>query len=250
MSVAERVDFKKGRELPDRSYTYSQMKSEGWTDAQISDAFQIMSYELGLKAQMASFSTHWLGWPMIKWPNDLLLMAELIWDVRPALIIETGTLGGGSAMFFASVLDACGRGKIVSIDKTPFKASLPNHPRITYFGSRSSVDPQVVQDVKDWVKAADGPVMVVLDSDHAKDHVLAELDTYGPMVTPASWLIVEDVNLDCRPVKAQLMADAPHQGPALALEEWLPKHPDFRLDERKADRYLWSANSFIRRQRT
>src|SRR5262249_55773597 len=170
--------------------------------------------------------------------------AELVWELKPHLIIETGTAFGGSALYFAHLLDAVCAGQVVSIDLKPVENNYPRHPRITYLGGYSSVDAALVDRRQRIYNVTGGPTLVVLDSDHAKDHVLAELRAYASFVTPGSWLVVEDSNVNGHPVYPE---HGP--GPQEALDEWLPKHPDFKVDEKRATKFLFSMHTWIRRQR-
>src|SRR5262249_25893738 len=183
-----------------------------------------------------------------KWPCDLHLYAELVWELKPRLIIETGTAYGGSALYFAHLLDAIGRGKVVSVDIKPVENNYPRHPRIAYIGGKSSTSPEALQEVRAWAYGlADiygSPKLVVLDSDHAKDHVLAELDAYSRLIHGGDWLVIEDTNIGGHPVYPEF-----GPGPQEALDEWLPKHPDFKVDEKRAAKFLFSMHTWCRRQR-
>jgi cephalosporin hydroxylase len=167
-------------------------------------------------------NTYWRGVPVLKCPLDLWVYQEILHEVRPDFIVEAGTKHGGSAYFLASVCDLLGRGEVVTIDVEPLPGR-PDHPRITYV-TGSSTDPDVLAEVDERIVEASG-VMVILDSDHSRKHVLAELDAWHPRVTVGSYLIVEDTNINGHPV-------APQRGPGPweAVAEWLPAHPDFRRD--------------------
>src|SRR5947209_2964909 len=119
----------------------------------------------------------WLGRPV--WQNvfDLWVMQETIAEIKPALLIETGTNRGGSALFFAHLFDLMGHGNVVTIDVE--KVHDLSHPRITFLLG-SSISAQVVGNVQALARAATGPVMVTLDSDHRAPHVRAELHAYAP----------------------------------------------------------------------
>jgi cephalosporin hydroxylase len=177
-------------------------------------------------------------------PQDLITLSDIIWQIKPKLIIESGTAAGGSALFMASYCDAMGFGKILTIDFRPADRNYPAHPRVAFLGGRSSVDEGVLAEVKTYVDFYGGPVMVILDSDHSKDHVLKELDAYHGFVTPGSYMVVEDTNVGGRPV---LLEHGP--GPGHALDEWLPKHPDYKIDDRVAKWQIWSQHSWVRRTR-
>lgn len=198
----------------------------------VDDAFHRRWYDAFYTHTMTYFE----GVPLIKNPMDLWIYQEILWTLRPTLIIETGTALGGSALFFARQLDLLGvpGGKVVSIDiehPKPPKHVLPVHPRIT-FVLGSSLDPDIQASVR--AAASTHPrVMVVLDSDHGKEHVLAELAAYAPLVTPGQFLVVEDTNIDVPLAKG--WHGGP--GPGAALQEWLPHHGEFERDL-IAERYV------------
>jgi cephalosporin hydroxylase len=176
--------------------------------------------------------TNWMGVPIFKAPSDMVAYAEIIHETKPDLIIETGTCYGGSALFFANMMDIVGRGKVITIDIHQHEQR-PKHPRITY-AQGSSSDPDAVA----WLTVeADGRrTMVVLDSDHRKRHVLAELEAYAPLVSQGHYLVVEDTNVNGHPVDWK---QGP--GPMEALEEWLPDHPEFKRDARP-ERFMLTFN--------
>ena len=205
--------------------------------AEAIDAFHRVFY--------ASKQTHGLtfyeGVPVLKNPMDLWVAQEIIWDLRPTLIIETGTAYGGSALYYARQLDRVGEGHVITIDMEPAE-KLPTHPRVSYVKGFSSVH----QDVVNYVgkAAATHPrVMVVLDSEHSKRHVLDELDNYAEMVTPGQFLVVEDTNLNGRPVPIDWRGGP---GPGPAVDEWLPQHPEFARAA-MAERYLVTFHTWLRR---
>lgn len=180
---------------------------------------------------------------MLKYPTDLFVYADLIWRVRPALIIECGTFSGASALYMAHQLDAIGGdGVVVTIDVDDWSGpdGYPDHVRLRYI-TGSSIDP----DTLDYAMAhyEGGPVLVILDSCHRADHVYRELQMYGELVTIGSYLIVEDTNVhDVR--------DDYGPGPDDALAKWLPQHPEFVVD-RECERFLLTAapGGFLRRVR-
>jgi len=185
-------------------------------------------------------NTQWMGHRILKCPLDLWLYQEVLHALRPAVVIETGTAFGGSAHFMASMMDILGHGQIITIDIEHHEGR-PQHPRITYL-TGSSVAPDMVAHVRSLVGSA-GPVMVLLDSDHTRDHVLAELEAYAPFVTPGSYLVVEDTNLNGHPV-----FDDYGPGPMEALEAFLGRHPEFAHDP-AMDKFLLTFNpkGFLKR---
>lgn len=140
------------------------------------------------------------GVPILKNPLDLWVLQELIHYTKPALIIETGTAYGGSAYFMADVLDRVGRGAVITVDITPNPdPAVQAHPRV-WIVKGSSTDDLVSGFLRERVAATKGPVLVVLDSDHHAPHVARELELYAPLVPVGGYLIVEDTNLNGRPV--------------------------------------------------
>src|SRR5262249_41589898 len=195
-------------------------------DAAIDD-FHVAAYNAAQGGRSWGGATY-MGIKTWKWPCDLHLYAELVWELKPKTIIETGTAFGGSALYFAHLLDALGAGKVVSVDLKPVENNYPRHSRIAYVGGKSSTSPEELQEVRAWAYGlADiygSPTLVVLDSDHSKEHVLDELKMYSAFVHPGSWLVVEDTNLNGNPVYPDF-----GPGPKEALDEWLPRHPDFKV---------------------
>ena len=186
------------------------------------------------------FTTSWLGVRTLKFPTDMWMYQELIAEHRPAVLLETGTLWGGSALFFATIFDALGSGRVVTVDISA--PERPAHPRITYLQG-SSTDPEVVAQVKVLI-GDHGPVMAILDSDHARDHVLAELRVYGGLVTPGSYLVVEDTNVNGNPV---LPDHGP--GPGEAVAAFLDENHEFEIDTQRERFMLTSApGGFLRRK--
>ncbi|HMV69776.1 MAG TPA: CmcI family methyltransferase, partial [Myxococcota bacterium] len=140
--------------------------------------------------------TTWMGWPVVKCPTDLWAYQELIVATRPDVIIETGSWVGGSALFFAHMLDLVGHGRVISVDVQRVDGR-PEHPRITWVLG-DSADPATVARVHDL--AAGGAALVVLDASHRAAHVLAELRGYADLVPPGGCLVVEDTAFDGWPV--------------------------------------------------
>jgi cephalosporin hydroxylase len=175
-------------------------------------------------------NTYWRGVPVLKCPLDLWVYQEILDEVRPDVIVETGTMHGGSAYYLASICDLLGHGVVVSIDIEP-RRDRPEHPRITYL-TGSSTDPDIVAQVDERI-AEQAQVMVILDSDHSREHVLGELDVWHSKVSVGSYLIVEDTNINDHPV-------AEHRGPGPweAVAEWLPGHSGFRRDATREKFFL------------
>ncbi len=196
-----------------------------------------------LKAQTFATTT-WLGVPLVKTPNDIVVFQQIIVETRPDLIVETGVYLGGSALLFATLMDSLGiDGKVIAIDieTGSVRDKVAAHPRIELIEG-SSVDPTVVTRVRAEASKAQR-VMVDLDSDHRAHHVLEELRTYSPLVTPGCYLVVEDGFLGGRPVRPDAIP-----GPSEALDAWFGEAPPFQSD-RWHERYLLTQNprGFLRR---
>ncbi|MGH2614216.1 MAG: CmcI family methyltransferase [Thermomicrobiales bacterium] len=177
--------------------------------------------------------TYWLGHHVLKCPLDLWIYQEILHEVRPELIFETGTYRGGSALFLASICDLLGRGEVVTIDSARQKGR-PRHRRIAYL-TGSSTSRKILRQIRRRAKGK-SPILVILDSGHGKDHVLAELNAYAPFVTPGSYLIVEDTNLNGHPVEAD---HGP--GPAEAVAVFLAENDAFVQDDSR-EKFLLTFN--------
>lgn len=175
-------------------------------------------------------SVQWLGHPI--WQNvlDLWTIQETIAEVRPGLLIECGTNRGGSALFYAHLFDLMGTGEVVTVDIARLHDL--SHPRVTYlFGS--SISGEVVEEVRKKAASHTGPVMVILDSDHSRDHVRKELECYAPLVTPGSYCLVQDGVID---TLSPFRAGRP--GPLPAIEDFLKSNDAFELDIERCERFL------------
>lgn len=177
--------------------------------------------------------TTWFGVPIQKSPLDLQVFQELIWELKPDLIVEAGTYRGGSALFFATILDAIGHGRIVSMDIV-LQPDLPRHPRIVYLLGDSK-EQHIVRQVRQ-IAASAKTVLVDLDSDHHYSHVLAEMRAYAPLVTKGSYLIVEDTNINGHPVYPTF-----GPGPAEAVAQFLKQNHSF-VQDRGREKFLVTFN--------
>jgi len=190
-------------------------------------------------------TTTWFGVPAWKLPLDAWIIQELIWKVKPKLIIETGSGKGGSALFYASLM-FCMREEpteiplvadtsrsesfVISIDKAPvdihnFKNVNPVILQKIIFFSKNSVDPMTVEFAEKYVRHS-SPVMIMLDSWHSKEHVLEEMRLYAPFVSVGSYLIVEDTHVGGNPVPWDY-----GEGPMGAVKEFLLENNNFVIDK-------------------
>lgn len=180
-----------------------------------------------------------LGLPIIQFPADVMATQEAIWATKPDVIIETGVARGGSVIFMAAMLQLLGRGKVIGVDieiRAHNREAIENHflaPRVTLIEGSSTSDP-ILARVRESIPAG-ASVMVVLDSDHSRKHVLDELRAYGPLVTAGQYLVVADTVLG-RMTKEQTPTKRskiwyPGDEPLAALNEYLGETKRFVLDE-------------------
>lgn len=199
--------------------------------AAAADAFNLESN----KAQY-SYNFSWMGRPIIQYPQDMIAMQEIIWELKPDLIIETGIAHGGSLIYYASLLELIGNGEVLGIDidiRAHNKKEIEAHPmfkRIKMIEG-SAVDKALVEDVK-RIAAGKETVLVCLDSNHTHEHVLQELELYAPFVTPGSYIvvfdtIVQDLPNDYLPGRAWSKGN----NPKTALWEFLKKNDNFAIDK-------------------
>lgn len=186
-------------------------------------------------------TVRWLGRPIYQYPLDAWLIQEMVGEIGPELIIETGTWLGGSAFFYANLCDLMGQGEVISIDLAP-KGTMP-HPRITYI-TGSSVDPAIVSIVAKRVSQLEQRrVLVILDSDHTAGHVLKELEAYAPFVHVGGYVHVQDGSIDELPIfKAFVKRFGP--GPTAAVKAFLSNHPSFIRDIEVEERYIMTAHPY------
>lgn len=142
------------------------------------------------------YSFTWMGRPVIQLPEDMVRLQEVIWELKPDVLIETGVAHGGSLIFYASLFEAMGKGRVIGIDievRPHNRSAIEDHPmhkRIELIEG-SSTAPDTIERVRAHVGPTD-KVLVVLDSNHTKNHVLDELRAYGPMVTIGSYIVATD----------------------------------------------------------
>ncbi len=177
--------------------------------------------------------TLWLGIPTQKCPLDLWIYQEIIYELKPDLIVECGTADGGSALYLASLCDLINCGNVLTIDINQSHLR-PRHHRIHFLIGSSTSDEIIVQ-VKAMAKDKKS-ILVILDSDHHKDHVIKELQLYSQFVTPGSYLIVEDTNLNGNPVVPSF-----GPGPKEAVEEFLNENQQFFADINR-EKFMITAN--------
>ncbi len=202
------------------------------------EAFNVVSdlwVKLGWNAKY-SYTFSWLGRPLIQLPEDVMRIQEVIFDVKPDIIVETGVAHGGSLILYASLYEAMGtQGHVIGVDieiRPHNRSAIEAHPlakRITLIEG-SSVDEGIVAQVKSQIPAG-SKVLVILDSNHCYEHVLAELEAYHDIVTPGSYIVATDGIMS-------EVADTPRgepgwitDNPTKAAADFAAKHPQFEVQQ-------------------
>ena len=200
------------------------------------ESFEIIS-DLWLKVgwnEKYVYTFTWMGRPIIQLPEDVLRTQEVIYAIRPDVIVETGVAHGGSLILYASLCKAMGGGRVIGVDieiRKHNRHALESHELFPYItlieGSSVAVD--VVAKVRSLVKPGER-VLVILDSDHSKGHVLGELEAYSPMVSVGSYIVATDGSM-------QILYDVPrgrpewrYDNPVEAVREFVKAHPEFTIE--------------------
>ncbi|MCK9521085.1 MAG: cephalosporin hydroxylase family protein [Dehalococcoidia bacterium] len=197
--------------------------------------------DAGLRCAAHEFTKHlvrtnytknftWMGRPILQYPSDMFVMQELIWKIKPDVIIETGMAFGGTAVFYASVLEAIGKGVVVTVDIDPREENMaalvhgPLRGRISIIEGDSSTRRTkafVVRSIREQL-ACNATVLACLDSNHTEDHVYKELCLYSPLVSVGSYLVVFDTAIEHH--MTEQPADrpwGPGNNPMTAVARWL-----------------------------
>jgi cephalosporin hydroxylase len=200
------------------------------------ESFELIS-ELWVKigwTERYSYTFTWMGQPIIQLPADMFRVQEAVYAIKPDVILETGVAHGGSLLYYASLCKAAGRGRVIGVDieiRSHNREAIESHelsPYITLVEG-DSTGPDTVQAVKQQI----GPeevTLVILDSNHTKDHVLQELEAYHELVSPGSYVVVADTIMkdlyDVPRGKVGWQFDNPYE----AAQEFVQKHPDFEIE--------------------
>ncbi len=194
-----------------------------------------------------TFDSHYLGVESIQFPGDNWVMQEIISEIKPDFIVETGTAKGGTALFYATILDQLEKGKVITVDIEP------HDPKVLQFDTwrervealqGSSISPEIFNRIK--AKVEGRKVLVTLDSEHTKEHVLKELELYSKLVPPNSYIVVQDTHLNGHPVPWPRLEKT--GGPWEAVEEFLKTNKNFEID-RSREKHLVTQNpsGFLKR---
>lgn len=201
------------------------------------EGFKIIS-DIWLKSGWEAkyvYSFAWLGRPVIQLPEDMIRIQEVIFNVQPDVIIETGIAHGGSLIFYASLCKAMGKGRVIGVDieiRPHNRRAIEEHFLCKDYIEMiegSSVEPSIVKQVADKVKPGE-TVLIILDSNHTKSHVLNELETYAPLVTPGSYIVATDGIME---LVCGLDRTAPNwkeDNPKAAAIEFVEKNSDFEIE--------------------
>jgi len=197
------------------------------------EAFELLSLQwvrVGW-SQKYQYTFSWMGRPIIQLPEDVLRIQEVIYRVKPDVIIETGIAHGGSLIYYASLCKTMGKGRIIGIDieiRPHNRAAIESHELFSYITliEGSSVESAIVEQVKSLVKPQE-TVLVILDSNHTKEHVLRELEVYHSLVTPGSYIVATDG------IMKDLRGDPKWRidNPCVAALEFAQRHPEFTVEQ-------------------
>jgi len=195
-----------------------------------------------------TYNFQWLGRPIIQRPCDMFMIQELIWEIKPDLIIETGIARGGSIIFYASMLELLGRGKVIGIDidiREHNRREIERHSMFknTHLIEGSSISDDVLNSVNDYIKVNGcEKIMVVLDSNHTHTHVLEELRLYSPFVKKGSYIVVFDTGIEDYFLEETYIGRPWGKGnnPKTAVLEFLKENDRFEVDEKIEAKLLTS----------
>lgn len=206
------------------------------------------------------YSFAWFGRPFIQLPDDVLRLQEVVYSVRPTVVLECGIAHGGGQVFYASLLKAMGGGRVIGVDveiRPHNRKALEEHELYPYMTliEASSIAPETVKQVHSLIRP-DDRVLVALDSNHSKAHVLAELEAYAPLVSPGSYIIAMDGYMRDLVGAPRAKDDWSWNNPSEAAVEFAAAHPEFELVEPTwpfnegltRSRVTYWPNAFLRRR--
>lgn len=201
------------------------------------EAFDILSHQwvkVGWD-QKYSYTFSWFGRPIIQLPEDMVRLQEVLYRVKPDVIIETGVAHGGSLIYYASLCKAMGKGRVIGVDiviRPHNREAIEAHELASYITlvEGDSVAESVVGQVKAQLKPGE-TVLVLLDSCHTKQHVLSELEAYHALVTPGSYIVATDGVMKDLTDVPRGDPDWTWDNPTAAAAEFVARHPEFVLEQ-------------------
>jgi cephalosporin hydroxylase len=201
------------------------------------EAFELLSHQW-LKLswnQRYPYTFSWMGRPIIQLPEDIVRMQEIIYRVRPDVIIETGVAHGGSLIFYASLCKAMNQGRVIGVDieiRPHNRQAIEAHEMFSLITliEGSSTAPDIIERVRSWVKAGE-TTLVILDSNHTRQHVLDELEAYHDLVTPDSYIVATDGGMKDFSDVPRGKPEWSWDNPTAAAAEFAEKHPEFVLEQ-------------------
>ena len=206
-------------------------------DLYSTEAFELVSQEwlrVGWN-QKYTYTFSWMGRPIIQLPDDMIRTQEVLYRVKPDVIIETGVAHGGSLIYYASLCKAFGRGRVVGVDieiRPHNRAAIEAHelsPYITLIEG-DSVSPSILDRVRACINPGD-KVLVLLDSCHTREHVAKELDAYSPLVTAGSYIVATDGCMSYLSDVPRGQADWTWDHPQAAAEDFVRAHEEFVMEQ-------------------
>lgn len=220
-----------------RTLTLEELGSSKVMDLFSRQAFEALSREwvrLGWN-QKYSYTFSWMGRPIIQLPEDMVRIQEVIYNIQPDVIVETGVAHGGSLVFYASLCKAIGKGRVVGVDieiRPHNRAAIEAHPLFDYITliEGSSIAPEIVAQVRAAVREGETS-LIVLDSNHSYAHVLAELEAYAGMVSVGSYIVATDGIMGDLTDVPRGKPDWLRDNPTQAALDFVSQHPEFVIEQ-------------------
>ena len=201
------------------------------------ESFELLS-QLWVKVgwdQKYVYTFSWMGRPIIQLPEDMIRTQEIIWQLKPDVIVETGVAHGGSLIYYASLCKAIGNGRIIGVDieiRPHNRKAIEDHEMFSYITliEGSSTDASIVDQVKSLIKEHE-TVLVILDSNHTKGHVADELEAYHELVSTGSYIVATDGIMKDLTGVPRGVEDWDWNNPHAAAKEFASSHPDFVIEQ-------------------
>jgi cephalosporin hydroxylase len=237
---------------------FEEERAERIKSNEANDVLLKSAHDFNVESNKAKYSYNfsWMGRPIIQYPQDMIAMQEIIWNLKPDLIIETGIAHGGSIIYYASLLELIGKGEVIGIDidiRKHNKEEIEKHPmykRIKMIQG-SSIDPDIVARVKQHTEGKE-TILVVLDSNHTYEHVLAELQLYSPFVSLNSYIVAYDTIVEKLPenyLPGHLRPWGIGNNPLTAVKTFMEGNEQFEIDKSINNKLLISVapDGYIKR---